>query len=37
VVLVDEDDVVRWAFEKSGQFIARSLYKFLSHGGGGGV
>jgi hypothetical protein len=36
VVLVDEDDVVQWAFEKSGQFTAKSLHRFLSRGGGGG-
>jgi hypothetical protein len=35
VVLVDEDDVVRWAFEKSGHFTATSLYRVLSQGGGG--
>jgi hypothetical protein len=33
VVILDEDDNVKWALEKDGVYSTRSMYRFLSLGG----
>jgi hypothetical protein len=34
-VISEEDDRVLWALEKGGKYSTRSMYMFLSLGGGG--